>query len=59
MTLQYWHIGHWLFVKKSSNINSFDGIKASEGLLHLPDCVHELPSRPGTVGDRKEGVERN
>jgi len=59
VTLQYWHIAHWLFVKKRLNMKSFKGTKPSEGFLHLPDCVHELPSRPGTVWDRNEGVELN
>ena len=48
-----------MFVKKSSNINSFDGIEASGGLLQLSDCVHVLHCRLGTVGYRKEGVEFN
>jgi len=48
-----------MFVKKRLNMKSFERTKTSEGLLHLPDCVHELPSRPGTVGDRNEGVELN
>ena len=45
--------------KKTSNINSFEGIKTSTEPLHLSDCVHELRSRLGTVGNRKGGVEFN
>jgi hypothetical protein len=45
--------------KETSNINSFEGIKTSTELLHLSDCVHELRSRLGTIGNSKGCVELN